>query len=77
LGEITSNCFTEINEIMIELFKHIFGICGEHFHPNIWTSMASIPVIATTIHYIKCKCGGWFKHKKDCKSKENENDILV
>lgn len=68
MGENQSNRFTENYALMIEFLKHAFGICGEHFHPNIWTSMASIPVIATTIHYIKCKCGGWFKHKKDCKS---------
>ena len=44
---------------MVEFFRHILGICGEHFHPNIWTTMASLPIIATTVHYIKCKCGGW------------------
>jgi len=53
---------------MVEFFRHILGICGEHFHPNIWTTMASLPIIATTAHYIKCKCGGWFKHKKNCKN---------
>jgi len=41
---------------MVEFFRHILGICGEHFHPNIWTTMASLPIIATTVHYIKCKC---------------------
>ena len=25
------------------------------------------PIIITSIHYIKCKCGGIFKHKKSCK----------
>lgn len=53
---------------MIEFFRHIFGLCGEHFHPNVWNMMASLPVIATTIHYIKCKCGGFFNHKKNCEN---------
>ena len=53
---------------MIEVLKHIFGFCGEHWHPNIWTAFASSPLIATTAYYIKCKCGGWFKHKKGCKN---------
>ncbi len=56
---------------MMELFRHIFGFCGEHFHPNVWTAMASAPIIATTVHYIKCKCGGWFFHKKSCDEKNN------
>ena len=53
---------------MIEFFRHIFGLCGEHFHPNVWTAMASSPFIVATIHYIKCKCGGWFTHKKNCEN---------
>ncbi len=51
---------------MIEIIKHVLGICGEHWHPNVWTAAASSPIIISTVHYIKCKCGGWFKHKKDC-----------
>ena len=50
----------------MELIRHILGICGEHWHPNVWTAMAGSPIILTTVHYIKCKCGGWFRHKKDC-----------
>ena len=23
--------------LMVEFFKHAFGLCGEHWHPNIWT----------------------------------------
>ena len=22
---------------MAEVIKHALGLCGEHFHPNIWT----------------------------------------
>ena len=25
---------------MIEFIKHILGICGDHWHPNIWTVLA-------------------------------------
>jgi len=51
---------------MIEFFKHLIGLCGDHWHPNVITLMAGSPVVLTTVHYIKCKCGGWFQHKKDC-----------
>jgi len=53
---------------MVEVIKHVFGFCGEHWHPNIWTAFASSPIIATSIYWIKCKCGGWFnRHKDNCK----------
>ncbi len=43
-------------------------MCGEHWHPNLWTALTASPVIGSTIYYIKCKCGGWFqKHKNNCK----------
>ena len=50
----------------MEIIKHILGICGEHWHPNIWTAMAGSRIIASTVDYVKCKCGGWLTHKKDC-----------
>ena len=53
---------------MIEFIKHILGICGDHWHPNIWTALAGSPVIASTVNYIKCKCGGLFFHKKNCEN---------
>ena len=52
---------------MIEFIRHIVGICGEHWHPNVWTAFASSPFILATIHYVKCKCGGLLQHKKNCK----------
>ena len=52
---------------MIELLKHTLGICGENWHPNVFTALASSPFIVLTVGYIKCKCGGIFKHKKNCK----------
>lgn len=56
---------------MIEFFKHAFGLCGEHWHPNFITALAGSPVLIATYSFIKCKCGEWFgKHKDDC---ENSN----
>lgn len=51
---------------MIEVIKHALGICGEHWHPNIWTAFASMPFITPAIYWVKCKCGGWFKHRDNC-----------
>ena len=33
----TKNLLTMI----IEFIKHVFGICGDHWHPNVWTVVAS------------------------------------
>ncbi len=52
---------------MIEIFKHVLGVCGDHWHPNAFTAIASSPFVLTSIYYIKCKCGGIFNHKKNCK----------
>ena len=54
---------------MIEFFRHLTGICLDHWHPNIWTVAAGSPIIASTIYYVKCKCGGIFNHKKDCENR--------
>jgi len=51
---------------MVEVIKHALGFCGEHWHPNIWTALAGSPIIASTVYYVKCKCGNWFNHKKGC-----------
>ena len=56
-----------IIQMMIELLKHTLGICGENWHPNVFTALASSPFVVLTVGYIKCKCGGIFKHKKNCK----------
>ena len=40
-------------------------------HPNIITLAAGSPVFLTTLHYLKCKCGGIFNHKKTCNFLEN------
>ena len=55
---------------MIEAIRHTLGICGEHWHPNLWTAFAASPFITTAAYWIKCKCGGWFnKHNKNCNGK--------
>ena len=56
---------------MLEFFKHLLGICGEP-HVNFITLLAGSPVFLATLHYIKCKCGGLFNHKKTC-NHENKN----
>ena len=43
---------------------------GGTFYPNVWTVVASAPIVAAVVYYVKCKCGGWFKHKKDCEHKD-------
>jgi len=48
---------------MVEFLKHTLGICGDHWHPNIWTAVASTPIIAPMVYYIKCKFSSWFKSK--------------
>ena len=37
---------------MIELLKHMFGVCGEA-HPNIFTILISIPIMGYIIYKIK------------------------
>ena len=51
---------------MLEFFKHVLGICGDHWHPNIWTAVASTPIVAPIVYYIKCKCGGNCPYGKQC-----------
>ena len=40
---------------MIEFLKNFFGICGENFHPNIWTLLFGGTGITATIYYLKSK----------------------
>ena len=56
---------------MIELLKHFFGLCFDHWHPNVWTLAAGSPIVIASINYIRCKCGGLFNHKKSCNEREN------
>jgi hypothetical protein len=38
---------------MIEFFKHMFGFCGEHWHPNIFTIIMGVPAISYLVFKIK------------------------
>ena len=44
---------------MTEIIRHISGMCGEHFHPNIWHLLLGGVGITTILSYIslylKCK----------------------
>jgi hypothetical protein len=49
---------------MIEVLKHSLGLCGEHFHPNIFTFLLSGLGISPALNYI------YFKVKSYDKTKE-------
>ena len=49
---------------MIEVLRHSFGLCGEHWHPNIFTILLSGFGIAPALNYI------YFKVKSYDKTKE-------
>lgn len=44
---------------MIEVFKHALGFCGEHWHPNLFTMLASgfgiLPALVYTRNYFRNK----------------------
>ena len=40
---------------MVEVIKHIMGVCGEHWHPNIWTAAMASPMLSYLVYYIKDK----------------------
>ena len=44
---------------MVEVIKHALGLCGEHFHPNLWTLLLGGVGLSTIFSYvrlyIKCK----------------------
>jgi hypothetical protein len=52
---------------MVEVLKHMLGICGEHWHPNVFTfiisGVGSLPIIT----YIRYKILSYTR-----KSKANE-----
>lgn len=55
---------------MIEFIKHLFGFCGEHWHPNIWTALFGGASLTTASIYIKFKLkeyGFTFKRSKESK----------
>lgn len=40
---------------MIEFVKHILGLCGEHWHPNLLTIIASGFGLLPVLEYLKYK----------------------
>jgi len=50
---------------MIEILRHVLGFCGEHWHPNIWTAIASTPIIAPIVYYFKVTWRKWFTYSKN------------
>jgi hypothetical protein len=46
---------------MIEAVKHALGLCGEHWHPNIFTLLLSGFGLYGPLHYIKYKLKSYKK----------------
>jgi hypothetical protein len=40
---------------MIEFIRHALGLCGEHWHPNIFTIIGSGFGLVPAIQYLKIK----------------------
>ena len=40
---------------MLEMIKHTFGFCGEHWHPSIWTLLGGTVGLLPGYSYIKYK----------------------
>jgi len=39
---------------MIEIIKHTLGMCGEHWHPNVFTIMlSSSPIVSMVLWWLK------------------------
>jgi hypothetical protein len=49
---------------MVEAIRHTLGVCGEHWHPSIWTVIASSPAVASAIYYIKYTYKNRFNKQK-------------
>ena len=47
---------------MIEFLKHLLGICGEHWHPNIFTILLSGVGFSQIFLYIKFKIKSYGKN---------------
>jgi hypothetical protein len=48
---------------MLEIIRHTFGFCGEHWHPNIFTILASGLGLLPAYSYIKYKLKSYDKSK--------------
>lgn len=54
---------------MVEVIKHALGLCGEHYHPNLWTlfigGFGIGTIIKFAISYCKCKINNIFNKKNE------------
>tara|TARA_B110000879_G_scaffold95544_1_gene130485 strand:+ start:131 stop:280 length:150 start_codon:yes stop_codon:yes gene_type:complete len=48
---------------MIEVLKHSLGLCGEHWHPNIFTFLLSGLGLSPALSYIYHKVKSYDKSK--------------
>jgi len=48
---------------MIEVLRHTFGFCGEHWHPNIFTILISGFGLSTPFYYIMIKLKSYNESK--------------
>ena len=49
---------------MIEFIKHALGLCGEHWHPNIWTFFLGGLGLQQSYSYIKYKITSYATNNK-------------
>jgi hypothetical protein len=48
---------------MVEVIRHTFGFCGEHWHPNIFTILVSGLGLFPAVNYIYYKLKSYGKSK--------------
>ena len=46
---------------MIEFLRHVFGFCGDTWHPTIWHAFMGIPTVSYAIFKIK----NWLHYDED------------
>lgn len=49
---------------MVEFLKHALGLCGEHWHPNIFTILISGLGLSTPFYYIISKLKSYRNESK-------------
>jgi hypothetical protein len=54
----------EILKKMVEIIKHSLGLCGEHYHPNIFTILTGSLGIIPGINYLYFRYIKKIKYKK-------------
>ena len=49
---------------MVEFLKHALGLCGEHWHPNIFTIILGGLGLSAPLSYIKYKLNSYGNKKR-------------